>query len=137
MALLTWSSRYSVEVDSMDRQHTVLFGLLNDLHEGMTNGKGQKITGELLRKLLEYTRQHFTAEEGLMVSAKYPQLAQHRLLHRELINKVEEFAARFQRGETALNVQLLNFLRDWLTNHIQNEDRKYSPVAQRTKNESI
>jgi len=127
MALLTWSSRYSVDVESMDKQHTVLFGFLNDLHDAMMNGKAHKITGELLRKLLEYTRQHFAAEEALMVSAKYPKLEEHRIKHRDLIMQVEDFAARFQRGETALSVQLLNFLRDWLTNHIQSEDQKYGP----------
>jgi len=127
MALLSWSSKYSVGVDAMDSQHTVLFGFLNDLHEAMINGQAHKITGELQRKLLEYTRQHFAAEEAMMVSAKYPQLDQHRIMHRELISKVEEFAARFQRGESALNVQLLNFLRDWLTNHIQSEDKQYGP----------
>jgi hemerythrin len=127
MALLSWSSKYSVGVESMDGQHTVLFGFLNDLHEAMMKGNAQKTTGELLRKLLDYTREHFTAEEAIMASARYPELAQHRTMHRELINKVDEFSARYQRGETALNVQLLNFLRDWLTNHIQHEDKKYGP----------
>ena len=125
MALLSWSSKYSVGVDAMDSQHTVLFGFLNDLHEAMINGQAHKITGELQRKLLEYTRQHFAAEEAMMVSAKYPQLDQHRIMHRELISKVEEFAARFQRGESALNVQLLNFLRDWLSKHILGIDMLY------------
>jgi len=111
----------------MDRQHTVLFGFLNDLHDAMMKGQAQKITGELLRKLLEYTREHFSAEEALMASARYPQLAQHRTMHCELIKNVEGFDVRYRRGESALNVQLLNFLRDWLTNHIEREDKKYGP----------
>ncbi len=127
MALLTWSIRYSVGVKSMDAQHTVLFGFLNDLHDAMMKGQAQKITGELLSGLLDYTRKHFSAEEGLMASARYPQLAQHRTMHRELIKNVEEFTIRYQRGESALNLQLLNFLRDWLTNHILSEDHKYAP----------
>lgn len=127
MALLTWSSRYSVDVESMDKQHTVLFGFLNDLHDAMMKGHANKITGDLLGKLLDYTRKHFSAEEAIMASARYPDLAQHRIKHRDLVMQVEDFAARFQRGETALSVQLLNFLRDWLTNHIQNEDQKYGP----------
>jgi len=32
---------------------------------------------------------------------------------------------RYDRGETTLNLQLLNFLRDWLTNHIEKVDHKY------------
>ena len=43
--------------------------------------------------------------------------------------QVEEFTARYERGETTLNVQLLNFLRDWLANHIQIEDKQYGPCV--------
>ena len=111
----------------MDSQHTVLFGMLNDLHEAMMKGQAQKIAGELLRKLAKYTRDHFTAEEVMMASTGYPDLAQHRIKHRDLIKQVDEFSARYERGETSLNLQLMNFLRDWLSNHIQNEDQKYGP----------
>ena len=43
MALLTWSSKYSVGVQSMDSQHTVLFGILNDLHTAMMKGEASKL----------------------------------------------------------------------------------------------
>jgi len=125
MALLTWSSKYSVGVQSMDGQHTVLFGLLNDLHSAMMKGQAQSMTAVLLRKLANYTHDHFTAEEAVMSAARYPDLAKHRIMHRELSKQVEEFAARFERGESTLNLHLLNFLRDWLTNHIQNVDHGY------------
>jgi hemerythrin-like metal-binding protein len=111
----------------MDDQHTVLFGMLNDLHDAMMKGEAQKIAGPLLRKLAAYTHEHFTAEEAMMAASGYAGLAQHRVIHRELTRQVDEFAARYERGEGALNLQLMNFLRDWLTNHIQKEDQKYGP----------
>lgn len=129
MALLTWSSKYSVGVQSMDSQHTVLFGILNDLHAAMMKGEANKIAGAVLRKLLNYTKDHFTAEEAMMAAVGYNGLAQHRIKHRDLCKQVEEFAVRYERGETTLNIQLLNFLRDWLTNHIQREDQQYTPWA--------
>jgi len=127
MALLTWSNKYSVGVQSMDSQHTVLFGILNDLHEAMMKGRAQKNAGVLLSKLVDYTKEHFTAEERLLAAAGYAGLAQHRALHRTLTKQVDEFAARYSRGESTLGPKLLNFLRDWLANHIQNEDKKYGP----------
>jgi hemerythrin len=125
MALLTWSSKYSVGVQSMDSQHTVLFGLLNDLHTAMMKGQAQSISGALLRKLANYAHDHFAAEEAMMASACYPELAKHRIEHRDLSRQVEEFAARYERGECTLNLDLLNFLRDWLTNHIEKVDHGY------------
>jgi len=127
MALLTWNSRYSVGVKVLDSQHTVLFGLLNDLHAAMLKGQAQALTGPMLRKLAEYTRDHFSAEEKMMEAAKYPGLAAHRIKHRDLIKQVQDYGTRFERGEASLNLQLLNFLRDWLTNHIQKVDAEYGP----------
>jgi hemerythrin len=126
MALLTWSSKYSVGVPSMDSQHTVLFNILNELHDAMMNGHAHKLTGPLLDKLLSYTRTHFAAEEGILAAAGYPGLAEHRKIHRDLLDQVEIFNTKFKRGEGSINVQLLNFLRDWLTNHILKEDHGYS-----------
>jgi hemerythrin len=128
MALTAWSSEYSVGVEELDRQHRMLFDILNDLHAAMMQGKAQSLTGELLRKLIDYTRKHFSAEEAMMAAAGYSGLAQHRLQHKDLMKQVDEFAGRFERGEKALNVQLMNFLRDWLTTHIQHSDRAYTPA---------
>jgi hemerythrin-like metal-binding protein len=127
MALLTWDSKYSVGVKSIDGQHTVLFGLVNDLHAAMMKGQAQSLTGPLLRKLVDYTQIHFTAEERMLASAKYPRLTEHQVKHRDLIKQVGEFVARFERGEAAVNLDLMNFLRNWLINHIQKVDREYGP----------
>jgi hemerythrin len=126
MALMTWSKSYSVGVQIIDSQHTVLFDILNDLHSAMMTGQAQSLTGPLLRKLLDYTNTHFKAEEAMMADAKYPGLADHKIKHRELIKQVEDYVARFEKGEITLNLHLLNFLRDWLTNHIQKVDMAYS-----------
>jgi hemerythrin len=127
MALMTWSNKFSVGVRTMDDQHTVLFDSLNELHNAMMKGEGQKQTVTLLRSLLKYTNDHFSAEEAMMQAAHYPDLAAHRAKHRDLTRQVQEFVTRYERGEAALNIQLLNFLRDWLANHIQGSDHEYGP----------
>lgn len=127
MALMTWNSKYSVGVKHLDGQHTVLFGLLNDLHAAMLKGEAQSMTGPLLRKLVDYTHTHFAAEEKMLAESKYPGLAEHKIKHRDLIKQVEDYASRFDRGEITLNLHLMNFLRDWLTNHIQKTDHEYGP----------
>jgi len=37
------------------------------------------------------------------------------------------FVNRFERGDIMLSIDLFNFLRDWLTTHIQKEDKEYGP----------
>jgi hemerythrin len=127
MSLMTWSDSFSTGVKAMDEQHKGLVNTLNELHAAMLGGKDKSATGPLLERLLKYTREHFAAEEALMTRTSFPKLAAHQSKHKDLTNQVEEFAARYQRGELSLNVDLLMFLRDWLITHIQKEDREYGP----------
>jgi len=128
MGLFLWNDgKYSVGVKVLDAQHKNLVDTLNQLYDGMAAGQAKTVTGPLLTKLVEYTRDHFAAEERLFAATHYPQAASHKAEHVELTRQVEEFVGRFNRGEIALNVPLLNFLRDWLANHIVQEDKKYSP----------
>lgn len=127
MAFLTWGSRYSIGIQTIDTQHKGLFDSLNDLHAAMMKGQGQELAGPILQRLVKYTHEHFAAEESMLAAAKYPQLDQHRINHRDFTKKVAEFVTRFERGEATSTVELLTFLRDWLAAHIQVEDSKYSP----------
>lgn len=127
MALMTFGPSYSVGVLTVDSQHKVLFDIINELHAAMMKGQAQSMTGPLLKKLADYTKSHFAAEEGMMTIAKYPGLAEHKIKHRDLIKQVEDYVARYEKGEITINLHLLNFLRDWLTNHIQKVDKEYGP----------
>ncbi len=127
MALLTWDESYSVGVSTLDNQHSVLFNLINELHAAMMHGNSRTLTGTTLRRLLNYTRGHFSAEEAMMASLQYPGLEKHRQTHRKLTKHVEEFEARFERGEGPVNSQLLSFLRDWVTDHVLRSDKEYGP----------
>jgi len=127
MALLTWKENYSVGVKDLDKQHVGLVDTLNQLHAAMMKGQANTVTGSLLRKLVDYTREHFASEESMMAATRFPGLAAHRAKHHELTRQVAEFVGRYERGEISLNLDLLNFLRDWLTTHILKEDQGYGP----------
>jgi hemerythrin-like metal-binding protein len=126
MALMTWNKSFSVGVQKIDSQHTVLFTILNDLHAAMMKGQAQSLTGPLLHKLADYTHTHFSDEEAMMAAARYPGLADHKLKHRELVKQVEDYILLYDKGVVTLNMKLLDFLSDWLTSHIQKVDMDYS-----------
>jgi hemerythrin len=127
MALVTWSEKLSVGVKSIDDQHTVLFSIINDLHAAMMKGQARNVVGGLLKKLLDYTRNHFSAEEELMDKAQYQGLSEHKMLHRELTRQVEELIARYEKGDLTVTTGLADFLTNWLTSHIQKVDQAYGP----------
>ena len=127
MPLVVWSDKLSVGVKAVDDQHTVLFDSINELHAAMIKGQARTIVGELLCKLLVYTRNHFSDEERMMEAASYPGLAVHQLKHRALTKQVEEYIARFQKGDLTLINELASFLSDWLKTHILSVDQQYGP----------
>ena len=127
MSLVAWTEVLSVGVKSIDDQHTVLFETINDLHAAMMKGQSRNVVGPLLHTLVNYTCEHFAAEEALLEAARYPALATHRIKHKELTKQVEEYVTRYESGDISLSVQLSDFLSDWLTNHIQCTDKEYGP----------
>ena len=127
MALITWDDTLSVGVRAIDDQHKGLIQSLNDLHDAMIKGLAKQATGPLLDKLVKYTKEHFVAEEAMLKRTSYPDFADHKARHVELTQQVEDYVARFRKGDIGLTVHLMDFLRSWLTNHIRRVDRDYGP----------
>jgi len=125
MALIEWKDDYSVSVKRFDGEHKKLFSFLNELNDAMAKGQGRFVIQNVLHQLLDYTRQHFAAEEVAMRSVAFAGLASHIAEHRELTAKVEKFSAEYSKGDTSITIDVLYFLRDWLDHHIISTDRKY------------
>jgi hemerythrin-like metal-binding protein len=121
-----WNDRYSVKVYVMDVQHKRLFEIIHELYTAMHSGHGKDVVGGVLQRLIDYTVQHFGAEEKLMGENKYPSLASHRVEHKLLTDKVLAFKKEFDTEKASITPELMTFLQSWLTNHIQAVDQKYS-----------
>ena len=127
MPLITWNDSIAVDIKSIDAQHQIWIGLINDLHEAMRLGKGKGVIAQTLTKVVDYTRTHFTYEEELMTKLAYPEFAQHKALHDEFAAKVQDWQRRQQAADVALTLEVMGSLKDWLINHIQTADRRYVP----------
>ncbi|HYA86104.1 MAG TPA: bacteriohemerythrin [Nitrospirota bacterium] len=127
MALITWSNDLSVNIKEFDEEHKKLISMVNDLHSAMGSGKGKEVMGPILVRLVDYTKTHFAAEEQLMRKHEYPGYVSHKSLHDDLTKQVMDLQNKFQEGRMLVTVQVMNFLKDWLSNHIQNTDKKYGP----------
>lgn len=124
-AMFEWKDIYSVKVAAMDNQHKKLFELVNELHNAMSQGHGKDKAGEVLKRLIDYTVTHFSSEEKLMESHRFPGLVAHRAEHKALTDKVLAFKKEFDAGTSNVTPQLMTFLQQWLRNHIQSVDKQY------------
>jgi hemerythrin len=125
-ALITWKDSYSVRIPRIDAQHKRLIDSLNQLHAAMQAGKAQEALAEVLEDLVRYTETHFASEERLMTERGYSGLAGHREQHRGFATQAQELRGKFRAGRLAVGIETLQFLRNWLTNHILNSDMAYA-----------
>ncbi len=126
MALITWQDSYSVKVREIDDQHKQLFQLINELHDAMKAGQARGLMAKVLDRLIQYTRLHFSEEEEMLAKASYAEFVPHVALHRGFTERVEKFAREFKAGNVVITVDVMNFLQEWLVNHIMKVDQKYS-----------
>ena len=126
MALINWNDSYSVKVKVIDVQHKKIVDIINELHDKMKEGKGKEVVGKLLNQLLDYTVLHFAFEEKLLNTNNYPDSKTHIKLHSDLIEEVKAFRKKYESGSAMLSLELMNFLKKWLVEHILNSDKKYS-----------
>ena len=126
MSFASWNESYSVKVRHLDDEHKQLFAIIDQLHEGMRAGRGRDVLQSVLDQLLLYTQQHFTDEELLLQVARYPWINAHIGLHQQFVNKIKDFSQGFHLGAAPISVEMVEFLRNWLSEHIMRADQQYT-----------
>lgn len=126
MALANWSDKYSVNIEKIDTQHKKLFDYINQIHDATINKKTKDELGKIINSLVDYTVDHFKTEEKLFSTYQYPDEAVHKVEHQVFVEKVAEFKKDFESGKILLSLKIVNFLKDWLINHILGTDKQYS-----------
>lgn len=125
-ALFVWNDNLDVGIDEVNRQHKVLIGIINELYDLIQTGRSGGAVRRVLQGLVDYTVNHFGYEEHLMEEFGYPDFDAHKAKHKALIAKVQSFVTRFDNNED-VGEELLEFLKEWLKNHILGSDKEYSP----------
>jgi hemerythrin len=131
MATLEWSSNLSVNVAEIDTQHRKLIDMINELNTAMMEGKGRTVIGNIINGLIEYAGSHFATEEKYFDQFLYPDSFNHKSTHKEFVKNVSKFKENFDKGSLSVTIEVMNFLKDWLRNHILRDDKKYTPYFNR------
>ncbi|MDD5247683.1 MAG: bacteriohemerythrin [Rhodocyclaceae bacterium] len=126
MAMMEWNDALKVGNRAMDGDHEKLVGLINELGDAMSAGRGKDVCQAVLDELVRYTQTHFAAEEALMSAHRYADAAGHKAEHARLVQHVRDFRDKFDAGTATLSVSLLHFLMQWLTRHILESDKAFA-----------
>lgn len=123
---------YYTGIMAIDKEHARLFELVQQAHDLLNNDilldKSDRLT-DLISELINYTRTHFSHEEEYMESIHYEQLALHAAQHRKFEESLAEFdldsLEEDYDGQNEAIQNLLDFLVNWLINHIMKVDMLY------------
>jgi hemerythrin len=125
MAVIAWKAVYETGIVALDKEHQGLIAEINRLYEALRDKRGEKVLGEILNMLENYTVHHFQHEEKLMAEYNFPGLAEQQEKHRELIQAVQDIKERASSGGEEPAKELFKFLRIWLLEHIVEVDKQY------------
>lgn len=123
------SAQYITGVTLLDEQHEQLYSL-TDQARNLLKDENMLYKFDELKEILDglrtYTLSHFATEEDFMKQASYKQLEDHLKLHRsfiERLNQADEEVSRISLGnQDSILIELLDYLNEWLLQHIQNVD---------------
>jgi hemerythrin-like metal-binding protein len=120
--LVEWTELYSTGIDEIDGHHKKLLELLNKSYFMILEESSQDELMELLEELIDYAKYHFATEEELMRSHDYDKIDGHLREHFRFTNKVLSFEIEARVGKKYLLVDVFDFVRNWLLNHILTVD---------------
>lgn len=127
----TSSMRYELTKDLLtgnaliDSEHKQLFDAINALLDACAQGKGRDSLPKTGQFLNGYVTKHFSDEEQLQVSSKYPGYPAHKTFHDGYKRKLQTAVDSLVRdGATVRVLGEINQLAGILISHIRTEDRK-------------
>lgn len=128
--MFNWKEEYKTGNGAIDLQHLRLFELGTQVHEMLSQKRGDDKYDDLvvlLKELRDYTVYHFDFEEGMLEAVGYPQLEQHQAEHRRFVEKLDELATQdLDVFQNKVAFEMLGFLANWIERHILDSDFRYA-----------
>ncbi len=125
---IEWTENLAIDISPIDEDHKMLVELLNRSMVLTDPENAHEEFEQILKELLDYTQYHFKREEALMQACGYDDIDFHCQIHQFLINQVTQKQERFQSGRLSAE-ELVDFLNEWLLNHIEVMDRSIAPFC--------
>lgn len=123
-----FTDEYRTNIEMIDAEHQELFRIINDVHSVLSNDLTHDKYDEIVRlldQLKSYTKEHFQDEEDYMESIHDEGLEAQKIAHDAFISRLDSMDLEEvdEHQEETLR-EILEFLAEWLVNHILHMDKK-------------
>ena len=117
-----WSNLYLLGEEKIDSEHKRLFELAKVIETYKNNPNSIK---NAIKELVKYTKIHFANEERYMKSIQYINLEQHKIIHKQIVENLQEIITNFDSTQLDdVYNKVIDFVRNGLVQHIMIEDKK-------------
>ena len=116
-----WEHKFSVGSELVDAEHRMMLFLCRKLDFAIKNDFSERNLMCIIHELKADTQFHFLSEENVMHEVGYPGLSQHSAIHSQLLKTLDEMTVEIVKHKTS-EFSMLDFLHNWLLNHIQHAD---------------
>jgi hemerythrin len=127
MTRIVWNHALDTGIEDIDLQHRRLIDYINELDQARETGDRAQV-GEVIEALVDYTQTHFGHEEELMSQMGFPDLENHRKVHRLFTSKLHQTIQAYEQNQQVCD-ELISMLEHWLKHHIRHEDGAYVQFA--------
>lgn len=129
----TWNASFEIGIAAIDEEHRAIVENFEKLYLLMMSGHGHEFYAELLSFLRQYIETHFANEEAFQKSIGYDHLDEHVKRHQFFKEKILSMVdAQTSPISNADLIKLNLFIKDWLIQHILNEDKKLGEFYKNT-----
>lgn len=130
---MLWNARFEFGIESIDAQHKQLFSMIEQAQELIKDlDAGIDCYDDImaiLSQLENYTVEHFEHEELMLEEAGYGALQEHANTHNMFVDKVHAaLDSDFDENQSGTLHGIIDFLLQWVSDHILVDDVKYVPV---------
>jgi len=122
---LQWENKYSVGVVEIDLQHQKMFEVINQLIDILGGVPTSEQLTEIINSLIEYKKFHFATEEKYFKEFNFEGTQEHINAHNTFGSRLQEIQQENGSDTISLAYDLVDFLEDWLIDHLQTLDQKY------------
>lgn len=125
---LIWKSEYNIGNLKIDQEHQKLFAIARKTLSVIKLNNDEQEIGkikELITELFTYVGTHFSNEQKYMKEVKYPELENHILLHKNLLDVLTNLISQLNTMELKeIEKSLYSFIEEYFIRHIILEDKK-------------
>lgn len=122
---LEWDKTLSVGNSIIDEQHRELIDSTKHLYLSLKDGNSYRNQRESLKFLKDYSIYHFKSEEELLLKYHYPKIQNHILEHEYFKGRINDYIDKINDDKIILSIDIVNFLNQWIINHINYVDGDY------------